>query len=149
MTLLQLQDFCVIIVHVYDIYGGKAMDTKNNNQSGSLKVSEEVVAKIAVFAASEVEGVALEEFEKGGKRLAREDIKGFADKLFRPVPVKVRLSKEAAEIDISVIVKQGHKAAAVGVNLQQAIKSAVQNMTGIVVSKINVKIAGIRFSQQT
>jgi uncharacterized alkaline shock family protein YloU len=123
------------------------MDTKNNNQTGSLKVSEDVVAKIAVFAASEVEGVALQTLEKGGKRLAREKAESFADKLLRPVPVKVKLTKEAAEIYISVIVKQGHKAAAVGVNLQQAIKSAVQNMTGIAVSKINVKIAGIRLAE--
>jgi uncharacterized alkaline shock family protein YloU len=123
------------------------MDSKNNSQSGSLKVSEEVVAKIAVFAASEVEGIALEELESGGKRLAREKIESLADKLLRPLPVKVRLTKEAAEIDISVIVRQGHKAAMVGLNLQQAIKSAVQNMTGIAVSKINVKIAGIRLAE--
>ncbi|MCL2638605.1 MAG: Asp23/Gls24 family envelope stress response protein [Oscillospiraceae bacterium] len=120
------------------------MDTKNNNQSGSLKVSEEVIAKIAMLAASEVDGVAL---EADGKRLARAATRNIAQKALRAPPVKAKLSKEAAEIDISVIIKQGHKAAAVGLHLQQAVKTAVQNMTGIAVSKINVKITGIRLAE--
>jgi uncharacterized alkaline shock family protein YloU len=123
------------------------MDTKTNNQSGSLKVSEEVVMKIAMLAASEVDGVAL---EAGGKRLARAEARSLSDKaarLFNPSLVRAKLSRETAEIDISVIVRQGYKAAAVGLQLQQAIKAAVQNMTGVAVSKINVKIAGVRLTE--
>ncbi|MCL2696741.1 MAG: Asp23/Gls24 family envelope stress response protein [Oscillospiraceae bacterium] len=122
------------------------METKQTNNTGSLRVSEEVVAKIAMLAASEVEGVAL---EADGKRLSRVKTRSLAGKVLRPSPVKAKLSKETAEIDISVIVRAGHKAAVVGLNLQQAIKTAVQNMTGIAVSKINVKIAGIKLSEQT
>ncbi|MDR2559883.1 MAG: Asp23/Gls24 family envelope stress response protein [Oscillospiraceae bacterium] len=120
------------------------MEKKQTNQSGNLKVSEEVVAKIAFLAASEVEGVAL---EANGKRLLRAETRSPAGKVLRPVPVKAKLSRETAEIDISVIVRAGYKAAAVGVSVQQAIKTAVQNMTGIAVSKINVKIAGIRLAE--
>jgi uncharacterized alkaline shock family protein YloU len=123
------------------------MDKNYKSQPGSLKVSEEVITKIAMLAASEVDGVAL---EAGGKRLAQAEIRGLIGKtakLLHPSPVKARLSLEAAEIDISVVVRQGHKAAVVGVRLQQAIKNAVQSMTGIAVSKINVKIAGVRLAE--
>ena len=126
------------------------MESKQNpnSQNGNLKVSEEVITKIAMLAASEVEGVAL---EADSKRLARADsgklIDKFTEKLLKPAPVRVKLFKEAAEIDIAVIILQGHKAAAIGENLQKAVKSAVQNMTGIAVSKINVTIAGVRLAE--
>jgi uncharacterized alkaline shock family protein YloU len=117
------------------------MDTN----TGTLKVSQEVIEKIARLAASEVEGVAL---DAGGKRLAREEVHPITDKLLGLArPVKVKLFKEAAEIDISIIVRQGFKAAVVGENIQKAIKSAVQNMAGITVSKVNIKIAGIRLPE--
>lgn len=118
---------------------------KSTNMAGSLKVSEEVVAKIARLAASEVEGVALDE---SGKKLARNDSGLLSKKVAKLTPtVKVRLLKEAAEIDIAVITLQGNKAAIVGEHVQNAVKTAVQSMTGIAVSKVNVKIAGIRLAE--
>ena len=117
--------------------------------SGSLKVSEEVIAKIARLAASETKGVALDEGKRGKKHLARERARVFhvAQNLSRPV--HVRLAKETAEIDISVIIEEteGFKAASIGENIQRAVKTAVQAMAGITVSKVNVKITGIRLAK--
>ncbi|MDR2531508.1 MAG: Asp23/Gls24 family envelope stress response protein [Oscillospiraceae bacterium] len=124
------------------------METKSSDRyAGSLKVSEEVVTKIAILAASEVEGVTLEE---GGKRLTRQErggLLGSVDKLLGFAPVKAKLYKEAAEVNISVVVLPGYKAATVGENVQRAVKTAVQNMTGIAVSKINVNIVGVRLAE--
>jgi uncharacterized alkaline shock family protein YloU len=61
-------------------------------------------------------------------------------------PIKATLKGEAAEIDISIIVMSGHKAVKVAEAVQQSVKSAVQNMTGIAVSKVNVRISGVRLS---
>jgi uncharacterized alkaline shock family protein YloU len=117
----------------------------NSNNTGALKVSQEVVEKIARLAAGEVEGVAL---DADGRRLAREEINPTADKLKGLTrPVRVKLFKEAAEIDISVVALQGFKAAVIGENIQKAIKAAVQNMAGITVSKVNVRIVGIRLAE--
>ncbi|MCL2019328.1 MAG: Asp23/Gls24 family envelope stress response protein [Oscillospiraceae bacterium] len=125
------------------------METKRetNSRAGSLRVSEGVISKIAALAASEVAGVALDD---GGKRLAQEKtvkLSGKAEKFLSPLPVKVNLFKEAAEISIGVVLLQGYKAAAVGENIQKAVKSAVQNMTGIAVSKVSVTISGLRLSE--
>ena len=118
------------------------MDLNQNTGTGTLKVSQEVIEKIARLAASEVEGVAL---DTSGKRLARAEVNPAADKLMELArPAKAKLFKEAATIDMSVVVLQGFKAAVVGENIQRAVKAAVQNMTGITVAKVNVRIAGIR-----
>ncbi|MCL2694005.1 MAG: Asp23/Gls24 family envelope stress response protein [Oscillospiraceae bacterium] len=122
------------------------MESKTQKAGGSLKVSEGVLARIALLAASEVEGIAL---EADGKTPLRGSKSPFAlmPRLLSPAPVKVRLAKEAAEIDISVVIEQGHKAMKVGEKIQSAVKTAVQNMAGITVSKINVNIAGIRLAE--
>ena len=123
------------------------MEIKSPKSAGSLKISENVVVKTAVLAASEVEGVALD----GGGIIAREsryNTVRFPVRAEPLYPVKVRLTNEAAEIDISIVALQGRKAVVVAETVQHAVKSAVQNMTGIAVSKVNVKIAGIRFKNE-
>ena len=62
-------------------------------------------------------------------------------------PVQVSLSKEAAVITISIITEQGSKAVNVASAVQESVKSAVQSMTGIPVSKVNVNIVGIQLSK--
>ncbi len=63
-------------------------------------------------------------------------------------PVKVSVSKESVVIDLSIITEQGSKAINVASAVQASVKSAVQNMTGITVSKVNVNIAGIMLSKE-
>ena len=50
-------------------------------------------------------------------------------------------------MDISVNLKYGANIPEVAETLQKAVKDAVQNMTGITVSKVNVHVAGIVFPQ--
>jgi uncharacterized alkaline shock family protein YloU len=63
-------------------------------------------------------------------------------------PIKATLKGEAAEIDISIVVEAGHKAIKVAEAVQQSVKSAVQNMTGIPVAKVNVRITGARLPEE-
>ena len=124
------------------LYGGAFMDNNNTAASGGIKVADDVIAKIAVLAASEIQGVALDE---EGKLLVPQ-VNILKIKLSRN-PVKVSVSKEAAVIDISVITEQGSKAVNVASAVQENVKSAVQSMTGVPVSKVNVNIVGIRLSK--
>ena len=114
------------------------MKTKSNTVAGSLKISNEVVVKIAELAAMEIPGVAV----KGNHIETQDNPLLIANKFINPI--KATLKGEAAQIDISVIVLSGHKAVKVAEAIQQSVKSAVQNMTGIAVSKVNVRIAGVR-----
>ena len=110
--------------------------------TGTLNISSSVIVKIVEQAAIEIKGIASD-----GKKLAVSETAIGLTKRFRS-PVKVRLTKEAAEIDITVIVEQGNKAIAVASELQESIKSAVQSMAGIPVSKVNVNIAGYRINKE-
>jgi len=115
------------------------MDRKHT-PAGSLKISNEVVVKIAVLAAMEINGVSIR-----GQKLDTADTALSIAGRFMP-PVQARLTGEAAEIDMSIVVLSGCKAVKVAEAVQHSVKSAVQNMTGIAVSKVNVRIAGIRVS---
>ena len=117
---------------------GKIMRTRTNTISGSLKISNEVVVKIAELAAMEVAGVSV----KGGRLDTQDSTLLVANRFISPV--KATLKGEAAEIDISIIVIAGQKAVKVAESVQQSVKTAVQNMTGIAVSKVNVRVAGVR-----
>jgi len=114
------------------------MKSKSNAVAGSLKISNEVVVKIAELAAMEITGVSV----KGGHLDTQDNTLLVANRFINPI--RATLKGEAAEIDISIIVISGHKAIKVAESVQQSVKSAVQNMTGIAVSKVNVRIAGVR-----
>jgi uncharacterized alkaline shock family protein YloU len=106
--------------------------------SGSLKVSTNVIVSIAETAASEVEGVAVNSVNKfavlSGAPLTSKLVS----------PIKVRLNGDSAVIDIAVVTESGFRSYEVAKSVQEHVKSSVQNMTGIAVSKVNVKIVGIK-----
>lgn len=117
------------------------MDKTTSATIGSLKVSNEVIAKIAELAAAEISGVATED---GNLSVSQSRI-GLPPML--NAPVKISVSKEAAVIDVSIITEQGCKAVNVASAVQENVKSAVQSMTGIPVSKVNVNIVGIKLNK--
>ena len=117
------------------------MDKNSSAAVGTLKVSNEVIARIAELAATEISGVATED---GKLSVPQPRIE------LPPLlngPVKISVSKEAAVIDVSIITQQGSKAVNVASAVQENVKSAVQSMTGIPVSKVNVNIVGIKLNK--
>lgn len=117
------------------------MTDKITRSTASLKISNEVLIKIAEVAATEISGVATD-----GDRLATGGkVSQLAGK-FIP-PVKAVLKNDAVEITVSIIVLQGYKASAVATAVQKSVKSAIQNMANVAVSKVNVKIADIMLNE--
>ena len=117
------------------------MNVEHNKQpAGSLKISQEVLATIANFASEEIDGVV---------SLANTytPIKIFLKKGSIARPIQISLNDDVAVIDISVNLKYGANIPEVAETLQKTVKDAVQNMTGITVSKVNVHVAGIVFPQ--
>jgi len=106
------------------------MDSNINSCTGTLKVSEEVITEITLNAINETNGVA---------RYNASKIFKFAGQ----PPVSVKVSDGTAEITVLIGVEFGQKATACAEEVQKNIKSNVQNMTGIMVSKVNVKIISL------
>lgn len=113
------------------------MESSKRHTAGSIKVSEEVILKIAETAACEIEGVAV----KGQHLDAPTAMSKFRG------PVRARILGEAAAIKFDILVIDGYNAVDVAENIQRSVKSAVQNMTGFTVTKVDVNVSGVRFEE--
>lgn len=113
------------------------MDVTNSNVvHGSLQISTEVIAKIAKLAAMEIDGVT-------DVCSGTTGVKGLLGKVSLQKPVVVELLEDVAEITVSVTVCYGSKIPFVCEKVQENVKAAVQNMTSITVSRVNIVVAGV------
>lgn len=118
------------------------MDLQNMDlQGGSLQISTEVIAKIARCAALEVEGVAEVSCGTQNKKL-----KDLLEASIQP-PVAVEMRDGTAELTLHLIMASGAHIPAVAEKVQENVKSAVQNMTSVTVSRVNLVIAGLAAEQ--
>ena len=118
------------------------MDLQNMDlQGGSLQISPEVIAKIARCAALEVEGVAEVSCGTQNKKL-----KDLLEASIQP-PVAVEMRDGTAELTLHLIMASGARIPAVAEKVQENVKSAVQNMTSVTVSRVNLVIAGLAAKQ--
>lgn len=113
------------------------MNSSKRHTAGSIKVSEDVIVKIAETAACEIEGTAVK-----GQRL---DTVKPSSKFHGPVRARIIGESAAIHVDISVV--DGYNAVTVAEGVQRSVKSAVQNMTGFTVTKVNVNVVGVSFPE--
>ena len=105
--------------------------------NGNVNIADEVVAVIASLAASEVKGVA---------GMAGGVAGGFAELLGKKNLSKgVRILNEDGKITLSltIIVEYGAKIPNVAWEVQEKVKSEVENMTDLEIAAVNVAVEGI------
>ncbi len=118
------------------------MEVSNSNVvNGSLQISTDVIAKIAKLAAMEIDGV--KDVCAGST-----GVKGLLGKVALQKPVSIELSDDVAEITVTVVVRYGSKIPSVCEKIQENVKSAVQNMTSIMVSRVNIVVAGVQIEPE-
>lgn len=115
------------------------MDVNTTNAAGTLRISQDVIATIATTTTTEIDGVA------GMAPFASGLTSGWIWRAKSSRPVIVDLHDGIAGIDIHVNLVYGTRIPEVSSKIQQAVKDAVQNMTGVAVTKVNVYIAGVVF----
>jgi uncharacterized alkaline shock family protein YloU len=112
--------------------------TANINETGDIKISDDAVAMIAAIAAKKVEGViGLDSGPVGGiaEALGMQNMtKG----------IKVNMGKDSVSLDVNLVVLFGQEISDVAVEVQEKVKEAIENMTGLIVDKINVNINSVR-----
>lgn len=119
------------------------MEVSNANVvNGSLQISTEVIAKIARLAALEIDGVMDVCTGSAG-------VKGLLGKVSTQKPVSVQLLEDVAELTVNVVVRYGSKIPSVCEKIQENVKSAVQNMTSITVSRVNVVVVGVQVEPES
>lgn len=111
-------------------------------QTGIIRISDDVVATIAGLAALETPGIAA---MSGGiseglaKRLSGKNAqKG----------VSVEVGQLEAAIDLRIIVHYGIPIQEVCRQLQLNVRESVENMTGLQVVEVNVKVEGVAFKEE-
>ena len=57
--------------------------------------------------------------------------------------VKVEVTEEHVSVDLSLNIKYGYNIPDVCEKVQDKVKSAIENMTGLMVLEVNIKIAGV------
>ena len=120
-----------------------ARDERNNytmeleDNLGQIVVEDEVVAVIAGLAAMEVEGVA----SMAGN--ATKDIISKLGKKTLSKGVSVDILDGVATVAITLNLKYGYNIKDISGKVQEKVKVAVENMTGLTVADVNVRVAGI------
>lgn len=119
-----------------------SVEESNVEIATNLNISEDVIGIIAGLAASEVEGIA-------GMTLGFVDginqILGSSKKYSKGV--KISLEGKKVTIDLYVNVKYGVRIPDIAWAAQNAVKSAVENMTGLEVASVNINVQGITFDK--
>ena len=113
---------------------------ERENEVGTIRIADEVVAVIAGLAATEIEGVA---GMSGG--LAG----GIAEMLGRKnmsKGVKVEVGERQAAVDLFVIAEYGIRIPDVAYKVQENVKIKIETMTGLEVVEVNVHIQGVRIA---
>ena len=109
--------------------------------NGKIIFADDVIATIAALAAADVQGVAS---MSGGV------VEGLTEMLGKKnltKGVKVEVGTEEAAVDISVNVRYGFAIQEVCQNLQNAIKNAIETMTGLRVVEVNVYVQSVVFEK--
>ena len=118
------------------------MEKDNKQTVGSLSISDEVFATIAIKAASGVDGVAALLGEAAPEK------KGIFT-MPSPKAVKIGRADDEVTLDIFILVKPGANVRTVSESIQKIVKDDIQTMTGNTVSKVNVHVEDIVFEEET
>ena len=116
---------------------GTTYSIHENVNIGEVKVADEVVAIIAGLAATEIEGV-----DSLGGNITNEIVSKLGMKnLSKGVTVTVNESRVL--VDITLNLKYGTQIPEVSAKVQEKVKSAIETMTGLQVTEVNIKVASV------
>ena len=108
---------------------------------GEVRIADEVVAIIAGLAATEVEGVDSMAGNITNELVGKLGMKNLSK------GVKVEVTEEHVSVDLSLNIKYGYNIPSVSEQGQEKVSAAIENMTGLTVLDVNIKIAGVNMAE--
>ena len=112
-----------------------------SDETGDIRVSEEVVAIIAGLAATEVEGVSSMAGNITNEIVSRLGMKNLSK------GIMVEVLDGEIKVDVAINISFGYTIPDISTKVQERVKSAVENMTGLTVAVVNVRIASVDMSE--
>lgn len=116
---------------------GSTYNVKESGALGDIQIADEVIAIIAGLAATEVEGVAKMYGNITNELVSKIGIKNLSK------GVKVIVTPGDVKVDLSLEVRYGYSVMDVSKKVQEKVKQAIETMTGLEVSMVRVRIAGV------
>ena len=110
---------------------------QENEELGTVKIADDVVAMIAGLAATEVQGVAAMAGNISNELMNKMGVKNLAR------GVKVEVSGKRVKAELALVIEYGYNIPAISQRVQEKVKSMVENMAGLEVADINIRIAGV------
>ena len=109
---------------------------------GVVCVGEDVVSIIAGLAATEVEGVGSMAGNITNEIVAKTGIKNLAK------GVRVDVMDGIVTVDLNLNIRYGYAIPEVSGNVQERVRTAIETMTGLTVSQVRVRIAGVAIAKE-
>ena len=109
---------------------------------GEVQIADEVVAIIAGLAATEVDGVDSMAGNITNELVGKLGMKNLSK------GVKVDVTEEHVSVDLSLNMKYGYNIPDVSEKVQDRVKTAIENMTGLHVLDVNIKIASVNMEAE-
>ena len=112
-----------------------------DGQLGEVQIADEVVATIAGLAATEVEGVASMAGNGTEELIGKLGVKNLSK------GVKVLVTDNNVDVDLALNIDYGYSIMKVSEKVQDRVKSAIENMTGLEVSMVNIRIMNVNMDK--
>ncbi len=107
---------------------------------GTVQIADEVVAIIASLAATEVEGVSAMAGNITNELMSKAGMKNLTK------GVKVEVIGSSVKAELAVLMEYGYNIPATSQKVQERVKNAIENMTGLTVTDVNIRIAGVNMN---
>ena len=110
---------------------------KADENLGEVKIADEVVAIIAGLAAMVVDGVASMSGNTTREIIGKLGMKNLSK------GVKVDVLEGIVTVSLKLTLKYGYSIVEVSGKVQEKVKAAIENMTGLTVADVNIRVAGV------
>ncbi|CDC95492.1 putative uncharacterized protein [Roseburia sp. CAG:380] len=108
---------------------------------GEVRIASDVVAAIAALAATEIDGVYSMAGNITNELIGKLGMKNLSK------GVKILMEGGIVRVDMMVVVNYGYSIPEVSEQVQERVGQQIENMTGLSVSEVNVRIAGVKLEE--
>ena len=109
---------------------------------GEVRIADEVVAIIAGLAATEVDGVDSMAGNITNELIGKLGVKNLSK------GVKVLVTDRSVDVDLALNIEYGYSIMKVSEKVQDRVKSAIENMTGLEVAMVNIRIVNVNMGKE-
>ena len=109
---------------------------------GEVRIADEVVAIIAGLAATEVDGVDSMAGNITNELVGKLGMKNLSK------GVKVLVTDRSVDVDLALNIEYGYSIMEVSEKVQDRVKSAIENMTGLEVAMVNIRIVNVNMGKE-